>query len=61
MSDKATGQKTRSPEGFDENGAAAELLLSHGLGALVTRVCSTLLRIKRLYAISDYRLANYLS
>jgi hypothetical protein len=29
MSDKAAGQKTRSPEGCDENGPAAALLLSH--------------------------------
>src|ERR1700738_2710758 len=29
MSDKAAGQKTRSPEGCDENGSAAALLLSH--------------------------------
>src|SRR5215472_8603303 len=29
MSDKAAGQKTRSPEGCDENGLAAALLLSH--------------------------------
>src|SRR5258708_36025186 len=29
MNDKAAGQKTRSPEGCDENGSAAALLLSH--------------------------------
>jgi hypothetical protein len=29
MSDKAAGQKARSPEGRDENGPAAALLLSH--------------------------------
>jgi len=29
MSDKAASQKTRSPEGCDENGPAAALLLSH--------------------------------
>jgi hypothetical protein len=29
MSDKAAGQKPRSPEGCDENGPAAALLLSH--------------------------------
>ena len=29
MSDKAAGQKARSPEGCDENGPAATLLLSH--------------------------------
>src|SRR5215469_7207567 len=29
MSDKAASQKTRSPEGRDENGPAAALLLSH--------------------------------
>jgi hypothetical protein len=29
MSDKAAGQKTRSPEGCDENGPAAALLLSY--------------------------------
>src|ERR1700692_3891214 len=29
MSDKAAGQKTRSPEGCDENGPAAALVLSH--------------------------------
>jgi hypothetical protein len=29
MSDKAAGQKVRSPEGCDENGPAAALLLSH--------------------------------
>src|ERR1700741_1888104 len=29
MSDKAACQKTRSPEGCDENGPAAALLLSH--------------------------------
>ena len=29
MSDKAAGQKARSPEGCDENGPAAALLLSH--------------------------------
>jgi hypothetical protein len=29
MSDKAASQKTRSPEGSDENGPAAALLLSH--------------------------------
>jgi Protein of unknown function, DUF417 len=29
MSDKAAGQKTRSPEGCDENGPAPALLLSH--------------------------------
>jgi hypothetical protein len=28
MSDKAAGQKARSPEGCDENGPAAALLLS---------------------------------
>jgi hypothetical protein len=29
MSDKTACQKTRSPEGCDENGPAAVLLLSH--------------------------------
>src|SRR6202795_2063704 len=29
MSDKAASQKTRSPEGCDENGPAVALLLSH--------------------------------
>ena len=29
MSDKATGRKTRGPEGCDENGPAAALLLGH--------------------------------
>src|ERR1700731_4413230 len=29
MSDKAAGQKARSPEGWDENGPAAALLLSY--------------------------------
>src|SRR5215471_10974685 len=29
MSDKAAGQKTRSPKGCDENGLVAALLLSH--------------------------------
>jgi hypothetical protein len=29
MSDKAAGQKARSPEGCDENGLAAALLLGH--------------------------------
>jgi len=29
MSDKAAGQKARSPEGCDQNGPAAALLLSH--------------------------------
>src|ERR1700730_13455269 len=29
MSDKAAGQKARTPEGGDENGPAAALLLSH--------------------------------
>src|ERR1700722_689113 len=29
MSDKAAGQKARGPEGCDENGPAAALLLSH--------------------------------
>jgi len=29
MSDNAAGQKARSPEGCDENGPAAALLLSH--------------------------------
>jgi hypothetical protein len=29
MRDKAASQKTRSPEGCDENGPAAALLLSH--------------------------------
>src|SRR6516164_43583 len=29
MSDKAASEKTRSPEGCDENGPAAALLLSH--------------------------------
>jgi hypothetical protein len=29
MSDKAAGQKTRSPKGCDQNGPAAALLLSH--------------------------------
>ncbi len=29
MSDKAAGQKTPSPQGCDENGQAAALLLSH--------------------------------
>src|SRR5712671_2643870 len=29
MNDKAAGQKARSPEGCDENGPAAALLLSH--------------------------------
>jgi hypothetical protein len=33
MSDKAAGQKTRSPEGCDQNGAAAALLLSRALPA----------------------------
>jgi hypothetical protein len=29
MSDKAAGQKTRSPEGWDENGPAAALLVGY--------------------------------
>jgi hypothetical protein len=29
MSDKAAGQKVRSPEGCDQSGPAAALLLSH--------------------------------
>ena len=36
MSDKAAGQKARSPEGCDENGPAAALLLSH----VSIQVCS---------------------
>src|ERR1700733_2946031 len=36
MSDKAAGQKARSPEGCDENGPAAALLLSH----VLIQICS---------------------
>jgi hypothetical protein len=43
MSDKAAGQKTRSPEGCDENGPAAALLLSH----VSTKICS-LRRVRQL-------------
>src|ERR1700726_1840904 len=38
MSDKAAGQKTRSPKGCDENGPAAALLLSH----VSIQICSFL-------------------
>ena len=38
MSDKAAGQKARSPEGCDENGPAAALLLSH----VSIQICSFL-------------------
>src|ERR1700719_4728872 len=38
MSDKAAGQKARSPEGYDENGPAAALLLSH----VSIQICSLL-------------------
>ena len=38
MSDKAAGQKARSPEGCDENGLAAALLLSH----VSIQICSFL-------------------
>src|SRR6202023_1276311 len=38
MSDKAAGQKVRSPEGGDENGPAAALLLSH----VSIQICSFL-------------------
>jgi hypothetical protein len=37
MSDKAAGQKTRSPEGCDENGPVAALLLSH----VSIQICSS--------------------
>jgi hypothetical protein len=37
MSDKAAGQKPRSPEGCDENGPAAALLLSH----VAIQICSS--------------------
>jgi hypothetical protein len=37
MSDKAAGQKTGSPEGCDENGPAAGLLLSH----VSIQICSS--------------------
>src|SRR5258705_5167191 len=36
MNDKAAGQKTRSPEGCDENGSAVALLLSH----VTIQICS---------------------
>jgi hypothetical protein len=38
MSDKEAGQKARSPEGCDENGPAAALLLSH----VSIQICSFL-------------------
>src|ERR1700674_5800587 len=38
MSDKAAGKKARSPEGCDENGPAAALLLSH----VSIQICSFL-------------------
>ena len=43
MSDKAAGQKTRSPEGCDENGPAAALLLGH----VSIQICSFLRRSAR--------------
>src|SRR6478672_13442545 len=42
MSDKAAGQKARSPEGCDENGPAAALLLSH----VSIQICSFLLPVR---------------
>src|ERR1700759_1140655 len=43
MSDKAAGQKARSPEGCDENGPAAALLLSH----VSISICSFLTPCRR--------------
>src|ERR1700732_681356 len=43
MSDKAASQKTRSPEGFDENGPAAALLLSH----VSIQICSLVAPCRR--------------
>jgi hypothetical protein len=42
MSDKAASQKTRSPEGCDENGPAAALLLSH----VSIQICSFVLPVR---------------
>src|ERR1700737_4422166 len=43
MSDKAADQKTRSPEGCDENGPAAALLLSH----VSIQICSLVAPCRR--------------
>src|SRR5580692_9676111 len=43
MSDKAASQKTRSPEGCDENGPAAALLLSH----VSIQICSLVAPCRR--------------
>jgi hypothetical protein len=43
MSDKAASQKTRSPEGCDENGLAAALLLSH----VSIQICSLVAPCRR--------------
>src|ERR1700676_3716751 len=43
MSDKAASQKTRSPEGCDENGPAAALLLGH----VSIQICSLVAPCRR--------------
>src|SRR5580700_5536178 len=43
MSDKAAGQKTRGPEGCDENGPAAALLLGH----VSIQICSFVASCRR--------------
>src|ERR1700741_3729578 len=43
MSDKAAGQKTRSPEGCDENGPAAALLV----GYVSIQICALLAPCRR--------------
>jgi hypothetical protein len=43
MSDKAAGQKTRGPEGCDENGPAAALLLGH----VSIQICSLVAPCRR--------------
>src|SRR6516164_2168495 len=48
MSDKAASQKTRSPEGCDENGPAAALLLSH----VSIQTCSFVAPCRRLILIA---------
>ena len=43
MSDKAAGRKTRGPEGCDENGPAASLLLGH----VSIQICSLVAPCRR--------------
>src|SRR6202040_3559414 len=53
MSDKAAGQKARSPEGCDENGPAAALLLSH----VSIQICSGQIYAAQRWAPRGFALA----